>query len=165
MGVVIAIFIIALICVGIYFFFFRNKLKKGSTNEDAVDSNIPDDLYERKRFVTKSERHFLDVLLDEYGEDYFIQPQICLMSVIRKNTTGYANELYRTVDLGIFDDDFNVVLLIEINDNSHHRSDRQARDEKVNTICNSAGIPLLTFWEEDNVTDEEFLHDCKKYLK
>lgn len=163
---VIIVFIIIGVVIGALAAYFasRKKLKKGTSNETAESPQINNNTYEKKNFITNAERHFLELLLDEYGEDYNIQPQVCLMSIVRKKSFGYANELYRTVDIGIFDEDYNVVLLIEINDKSHHRTERQQRDEKVNAICNDAGIPLLTFWQEDNVSDKEFLSDCKKFL-
>ncbi|MFZ2560053.1 MAG: DUF2726 domain-containing protein [Candidatus Nanoperiomorbaceae bacterium] len=102
--------------------------------------------YEAKPLLTDSERIFIEKLkpLENYG--FNIIPQVPLSSVIRK--TGhyrYQNELYRTIDFGIFDRDYHVLLLIELNDASHERYDRHQRDLKVRKICQGAQIELLAF--------------------
>ena len=61
----------------------------------------------------------------------------------------YRNELYRNIDFGVFDKkDFTIKVLIELNDESHYRKDRKARDYKVKEICDKANIPLIKFWTD-----------------
>jgi len=58
----------------------------------------------------------------------------------------YQNELYRNIDFGIFDKDYNILLLIEINDYSHQQNNRQKRDMQVKNITSQAGIKLIVFY-------------------
>ena len=56
--------------------------------------------------------------------------------------------LYRNIDFGIFNQNFEPLLLIEINDSTHNRPDRKERDKKVRNICENAGIKLITFYSD-----------------
>lgn len=58
----------------------------------------------------------------------------------------FRNELFRNIDFGIFDQNFNLLLLIELNDNTHAQNNRKARDIKVKELLNSCQIKLLTFY-------------------
>ena len=49
-------------------------------------------------------------------------------------------------------DTFEPLLLVELNDSSHKRADRRMRDEKVAAICRSAGLPLVTFWLNEDLS-------------
>lgn len=104
--------------------------------------------YERKReFVTRPEYNFLLTLRQVCPEKYEVVPQVALLSVIDKKTnTSYRNELFRICDYCFVDKEtFEPLLLVELNDRSHLRADRQARDMKVAAICENAGMPLVVF--------------------
>ena len=81
-------------------------------------------------------------------------PQVALFSVIDKVTNAsYRNELFRTCDYCFVDrDTFEPLLLVELNDRSHLRADRQDRDAKVAAICSAARIPLVTFWMDGDLS-------------
>lgn len=114
--------------------------------------------------VTRSEKAYLDVFNAYFGDQYLIIPQVNLASVIDKEGSGYRSELFRNVDFGVFDFNFRPILLIEINDRTHLRKDRRARDEKVNSICKKARIPLVTFWTRDGIDNNDIYKTLKKYL-
>ena len=68
-----------------------------------------------------------------------------LATIIQKiGDFRYQNELYRNIDFGVFDSEYNLLLLIELNDSSH----RQQRDLKVNDIVSGAGIKLMKFYTD-----------------
>lgn len=105
--------------------------------------------YERKRaMLTRPEYNFLLKLREVAPSKYEVVPQVALASVIDKLTnTSFRNELFRVCDYCFVDrDTFEPLLIVELNDRSHLRADRQDRDAKVAAICESAGLPLVTFW-------------------
>ena len=65
-----------------------------------------------------------------------------LASVIHKENTKYRTELFRNIDFGIFNKDFELLLLIELNDKSHIQRNRKIRDRKVKNILKECNIPL-----------------------
>ena len=112
----------------------------------------------KSSIMSDCEKAFFEAFQEIVGDNYIVQPQINLASVVRKETASrYQNELFRNIDFGIFDKSYNLLLLIEINDRTHERSDRIQRDKKVQGICENAGIPLVVFWTKYGVN--------KKYIK
>jgi len=102
--------------------------------------------YKKKPYLSQTERKFLDSI-KELEQYVIIVPQVNLASVIQK--TGeykWQNELYRNTDFGIFDKDYNLLLLVELNDSTHTEPGRKKRDMKVIDICDKAGIQLMTFY-------------------
>ena len=79
--------------------------------------------------------------------NYHAFPQVNLASFIIKNDDSpFHNELFRNVDFLITDDKYKPLFIIEINDQTHLNQDRKERDEKVQNICDEAGIPIVKFW-------------------
>ena len=111
----------------------------------------------KKQFITNCEMEYGMAIKKAIPENYILRPQICLASIIEKiDGSKYANELFRIIDFGIFDKNNNILLLIEINDNSHQQHHRIARDIKVKEICTEANIPLITFWTKYGI-DEQYI--------
>lgn len=85
--------------------------------------------------------------MKDLEKDYNIVPQLNLASVIDKKDSKYRTELFRNIDFAIFTKDFRtLLLLIELNDQSHENNKRKQRDFKVKDICQHAGIKLMTFY-------------------
>lgn len=163
-GIILLTIIIAIIVVVIIKDI--KSLKKDNTHEEPIQNEIPNQneiptsipkqgLYSKKKYLTATEKEFYQKLLKAVEKfNVNVQAQINLASVIQKNNNSYRNELFRNVDFGIFDEDYNVILLIELNDRTHLQNSRRTRDNKVNEICNIAGIPIVTFWTiEDNTIE------------
>lgn len=53
-----------------------------------------------------------------------------------------------------FNNKYEPILLIEINDKTHNEKARIARDYKVKDICQAANLPLITFWTDYGVNQE-----------
>ena len=104
--------------------------------------------------ISRPEYKLLMTLRQIYPDKYEVIPQVALFSVIDKKTNAaYRNELFRVCDYCFVDrNTFEPLLLVELNDSSHKRSDRKARDEKVAAICESAGLPLVTFWLDEDLS-------------
>lgn len=104
-------------------------------------------IYQVKPLMTDYEYKFFNILKN-IENVYSIVPQLNLASIIRKtNNDRYYNELFRNIDFAIFTKDYKkLLLLIEINDNTHNQPKRKERDLKVKSICNDANIRLITFY-------------------
>ncbi len=105
----------------------------------------PKYIYTRKKFMTDTEYKFYLKFLP-LTNNYIIIPQVNLASIIEKKEKGFCNELFRNIDYAIFDNNFNLLLLIELNDKTHNNVKRHNRDLKVKKILESCNIKLLTFY-------------------
>ena len=97
--------------------------------------------------MTNNERLFYNKIKCLEPE-YKIIPQVSLASIISKeNNNKYYTDLFRNIDFAIFDANFQeVLLLIELNDETHNLKKRKRRDIKIKKICNAAGIQVLFFY-------------------
>lgn len=105
--------------------------------------------YASKKFLSNNEYNFLTKIIDLETELHVnIVPQVNLASVIEKVSTSRVNtELFRNIDFGIFNADYSkLLLLIELNYESHDNSHKKERDIKFHDICDKAGIKLITFY-------------------
>ena len=146
---------IALMALGIIAYIYSSTHKA-----EEKDGNK----YKAKNCIMSApELNLYNYLLALLQPKYRVLPQIALVSIVDKlNNTSYRNELFRIVDFVVFDKDFKPLLAIELNDASHKRADRIARDEKVKSILDRAGIKLL-FVEKSLLSDEKTLR--KEILK
>lgn len=115
---------------------------------NGINEEIKEDIkiYEKKEFMTQYELGFYNKIIDLESK-YKIVPQINLATIIKKTNKGYINELFKNIDFAIFSNDYKkILLLIEINDNTHNQNKRKDRDLKVKKICNDAKIKLITFY-------------------
>lgn len=143
------LFIIILIILIIY---FKNKkqnninnTKSHTINEQITTSKrIEPIYYEAKSYLTPNEYVFYHKLIN-VSNDYIVIPQIPLASIVKKINGRYRSELNRIIDFGIFDKNFNLLLLIELNDASHNKPNRIDRDLKVKKILDDCYIKLITF--------------------
>ena len=134
-----------------------NLLKnKSVVNDTPNPSTAVAYTYElKKSLITETERKYLSAIKQLLPQDYYIQPQVNLASIITKNDNSkFYNELYRNIDACIFDKAYKPIVLIEINDQTHNTSKRKERDKKVQFICEEAGIPIVAFWTSYGVNTE-----------
>ncbi len=109
----------------------------------------------RKTLISKSEQGFYNAIKSSVPEGYCVFPQINLASFIdRTDDARFHNELFRNVDFLITDAEYAPKFIIEINDQTHLNNDRKERDEKVQKICEEAGIPILKLWTSYGVNPE-----------
>lgn len=120
--------------------------------------------YIKKPLMTDTEKLFYERLKTIFKGLYTIQPQIALRSIVDNTEKYYASELHRYIDFGLLDNKENVVALIELNDRTHLTQKRHDRDMKVTQICSEAGIPLITFWANNEYTDNEILEKVLKNI-
>ena len=113
-------------------------------------------LYETKqRLISKAEVEFYNTIKQSLPEGYCIFPQINLASFInRTDDAKFHNELFRNVDFLITDAEYSPKIVIEINDSTHLTSERKERDEKVQNICEEAGVPIVKLWTAYGVNNQ-----------
>jgi Protein of unknown function (DUF2726). len=105
--------------------------------------------YCKKNFLSEFEKMFFNVLLElEKDNSIRIQPQVNLACIVNAvDQRKFHNELFRNIDFAIFNSDYSeLLLLIELNDNSHKLASRKKRDEKVKKIVTAAGYKIITFY-------------------
>lgn len=104
-------------------------------------------IYTKKKLMTDYEYKFYNIL-KELEDNYTIVPQLNLAAVVKKiNNNRYYSELFRNIDFAIFTKDYQeLLLLIELNDQTHNNYNRKDRDLKVKKICNDIGVKLMTFY-------------------
>ena len=143
------VFVIIVLMVAI-FYIIISRLGDSSVNNE-YDENLSNSTvnYVPKKFLSNNEYNFLIKFIDLENELHVnIVPQVNLASIITKvSNSKFNTELFRNIDFGIFNADYSkLLLLIELNDESHNNSHRKKRDIKVHEICNKAGIKLITFY-------------------
>ena len=113
-------------------------------------------LYSAKTSIlTKVENQFYTAIKKALPEGYLVFPQINLAAFVDRNDQAkYRNELFRNIDFLITNEDYQPLVAIEINDQSHLTAERKARDERVKNICEEAGIPLIKLWTNYGVNAE-----------
>ena len=148
-GVLFMVFVLIIVILMIVVFFAIIS-HFGSTSTDNMETDTSSTVnYIPKKFLSNNEYNFLTKFIDLENELHInIVPQVNLASVIEKvSTSRFNTELFRNIDFGIFNADYSkLLLLIELNDESHNNFHRKKRDVKVNDICNKAGIKLITFY-------------------
>jgi very-short-patch-repair endonuclease len=107
--------------------------------------------YVRKDFLlTKGERAFFDVLQNAVGGRMLIFSKVRIADLVflPKGTEKRQTHLNRVqskhVDFVLCDlKSIRPMLAIELDDASHDRADRVARDEFVDDVMTAAGLPML----------------------
>lgn len=111
------------------------------------------DAWQRKPFMTDSERQFLRALeVHALPPGFRVCPQVRLCDIVTvsaryKPGSREYNALFRQISQWHCDfvlvrhDDFTVLAVIELDDLSHHRPDRRRRDAIFDEVLKTAGIP------------------------
>ena len=163
---------VVILLAGIYELARRILAGRKANGDAAAGTAIPPEReppeYRKKRaMLTAPERGLYGLLRDFLSPAHFdILPQTALINVIDKLTqTGYRNELFRIADFCIADvKPSEPLLLIELNDATHHRADRQERDRRVQEICTRAGMPLISFTLQEAADEAHVKRTLKKHL-
>ena len=121
----------------------------GIIKETKSKDKKEETIYVLKPLMTAYEYKFYQIL-KTLEDEYIIVPQLNLASIVKKmNNNKYYNELFRNIDFAIFTKDYKkLLLLIEINDETHNQRKRKDRDLKVKKICNDIGVSIITFYNK-----------------
>jgi|GEM_PF-825406 len=144
---------------------YKKKFRAPAYTQNTAVSETDLEYSARDSLMTDCEKKFFTAFSNILGDTYILQPQVNLASIIHKDSESkYQNELFRNIDFGVFDREYTLKLLIEINDPTHKHPDRIERDKKVRAICDKAGIPLIAFWTQYGVNEHYIRNRLAKYL-
>ncbi|MBU2539804.1 DUF2726 domain-containing protein [Patescibacteria group bacterium] len=115
---------------------------------DVGKADLP---YQKKEYLmTKAEHEFFKVLQEVVQDKYYIIPQVQLSNLVQVEKQksweySYRNKIDRkSVDFVLFNKEyFTPHLVIELDDTSHLRKDKQARDHFLDEIFNKVGIKIV----------------------
>ncbi len=159
--ILIILFFIALIIRNIYY----NKLYQQISEKKTYYTKQITNIYVKKDFMTNFELSFYDKL-KPLEANYKVIPQVPLSSLVDKvNRYKTPLELFRTIDFVIFDNNFHPLLLIELNDKTHHEKNRIKRDNKVKNIVSSAGLKIIFFYSEYSNEKEYVINRIMENIK
>ena len=106
--------------------------------------------YRAKRLLTAWEVRVLGEIRSGLPRGYYACPQVRLADFIETEVRdparrqGALNRVSRkSVDFAVIDGAGRVVLVIELDDKTHGRSDRVRRDQMVNAVLAHCRVPLL----------------------
>ena len=130
-----------------------------STNKEAKISNLDEDFQtdqdeeppcefegnvSAKRILTDSEVYNLERIIDNLPDGLMICPQVSFNAFIHCKKMNLRNQFNRkSVDYLILDNDFNPLIIIECDDDSHTSKKVRMRDLQRDQIAAAAGIPTL----------------------
>ncbi len=138
--------VLVLIAVVVAFVLLKRRNSSASGNEESYPYVLGDGLF------TPAERSFLGVLDQAVGSDLRVFGKVRVADIIEiakgtDKSQRYA--AFNRISAKHFDfvlcrpSDLKPVCVIELNDKSHAKDSRKGRDEFLEKICATAGIPLI----------------------
>lgn len=120
----------------------------------SKQADKPDEEYPyviKNSLFTPAERSFLGVLDQVVGERYRIFGKVRVADVVdvQRLDNSRRTSAQNRIKSKHFDfllcarDDLTVACAIELDDRSHQRADRKARDDFLTGVCQVAGLPLI----------------------
>ncbi|MDR1138833.1 MAG: DUF2726 domain-containing protein [Clostridiales bacterium] len=156
---VVTIVVLILLCIAIIinFCYQQYKLKLAT----------PPPQYKTKDNIVSSVEHDFYQKLVRAVPNYTVLQQVPLSNIIDKvSHNAFRNELFRVIDYCIVErSSYKPILLIELNDASHKKSDRRLRDQKVKDICNIANINLIFFYTNVDYDIKTISRTIRKAMK
>lgn len=130
----------------------ERKLNSKETKENLA-TNYKDNYYKKEKLLTQNELLFYKVLKEILKDkDIIINSQVVLYEIIgtkKYNNTHFNKIKAKSIDFVLTDKDFNILLCIELDDNTHKRVDRIKRDNFINDLFQELEIKLLRIPAQD----------------
>lgn len=124
---------------------------KISSQKKALPNRYP---YQKKTSLfTEAERTFFEALETAIGEGVRIMAKVRLADIVSVNETNTAlrQRAFNRIQAKHLDfvichpKTLNVLFVIELDDGTHRRRDRKTRDDFLNRVMASAGIPIVRY--------------------
>lgn len=120
------------------------------TNEDVTGEKVTYPYVLNQQIFSQKEGYFYrDVrpIADKLGLIVFTKVRLADLLTVPKGTKDYTKWFNRIkakhIDFIFVDREYNIKLLVEVDDPSHNRPDRQARDEAVDEMFRQVGMEVL----------------------
>ncbi|MGP9768152.1 DUF2726 domain-containing protein [Halomonas sp. AOP13-D3-9] len=140
----------------------KNRRKEPEVKEAGMNSESLSEMLLRQGgaysgndfLMSPTERDVYKVLERAYGDKYYIFAQVRVVDVLKPNARKYHTwtkeykALFRQVSQWHFDyvmchkEDFRIYCVLELDDTSHERPDRQRRDRILNAVCKDSKVRL-----------------------
>ncbi len=118
----------------------------------------------KKYMMTKREGEFFLRLNNIFGAKCYVVPQVMLSSLFDAKRNGqstmgaWAHINRKSVDYALLSkNDLSIICAIELDDYTHDRENRKARDEEVERIFRETKLPLVRFRNISKLTDQDIL--------
>lgn len=164
--------VIIIIFAGVIFYLKENPdfLKKFQMVSEKKEQRLP---YKRKDFLlTTPERNFFEGLQQIIPNNYVVFPQIVLSAIVNTTATGKEFHGYRskinkkTVDFVIFEKQYlKPIIVIEYDDKTHYRKNRQIRDSFVDRVLKASEIDIIHIKYQQNINFEEMKNKINDILR
>ena len=170
-------------CRGTIFIFSnegRKKWKKNNKqnnfdfeNNEKQNSFNPDNYESKQTMMNSSERVFFETLRRAVSDKFDIYPQVNLDKIFKVKYLGNKFAFNgakwaidrRSVDYLLVEKATqSPKIAIELDGSSHERQDRIERDEKVGSIFDHNGIPLIRFNVGENFTEDQLRITFERYF-
>lgn len=149
----------------------QNNISIRPINKTSVrDINITE-YYKKRTFFTSREDVFyrkLATILYSISNRYTIFSKVRVVDVVSANSWNI--EAWKKINSWHFDYvicdtfvGFEVMMVIELDDESHRKTSVQYRDTKKNEICNFVWLPLIRF--NPNYNDDMIIWELQQILK
>lgn len=153
------VWIIVILAIAVANLFLDRQKRTGKGSSAKIDYT---QAYQAKYLLTKNEWTEYKKLR-QYAEEkgLIVCPKVRLLDIVepRKGHKQYLTLINKVqskhADFVICDKDLRIKAILELDDNSHNKSDRQSRDEFVDTVLESVGYKVLhTKGVTENTLDE-----------
>lgn len=145
----------------IFYCLFKPSEKSSQNKEPVLNYNNEESNYQFTPLLTNNEKKAY-YAMKRYANERNLQvcPKIRLADLIEpkpnNNRTIWQKHFNmicsKHIDFALCDQDMNVKVIIELDDRSHERPDRQARDRFVNAVLKNSGYEIIHITSFDSVT-------------
>lgn len=136
---------------------FKLNVEKTSTVPNNIKTNTTETPFTEPKYtlkqslITDTERNFLNILKEIVGDKYVIESQVPLSGIVNvkdsnKHWTNYHDFNLikaKSIDFVLYGKDYRPYKAIELDDRSHLKWSRIKRDQLVDEIMKSVGLPIL----------------------
>jgi hypothetical protein len=125
----------------------------------------------RDDFLSPAEFSFYKILSSLVGEGYTIQSKVRLADIFfvsrpNENVSFFSRISQKHLDFLVCDSKVMKPMFgIELDDSSHERKDRHERDEFIDQVCQTAGLPLLRVPAQREYNSREIASQIAPFLK
>lgn len=97
--------------------------------------------------LTQREKYLFEMIERMNLGKCFAKVRVADIITTNRREYRYSNKItQKHVDIVIVDDTYKPIIVIEIQDSSHYKSDRMTRDRFLKKVFSDAKIPLLFLW-------------------